>query len=144
MFLKTLRNTRSKIRDELIDKLKNEYSMSVSGVESMLSALNDIRDYVILLYDNDELMGVISYYMSKKKYIEIDHLGVIKQHCGYGTILIQEVFKIAKNTDRYPVTVITNGYSDIFYEKMGMERITQSLPAVYEMSKDKLDSLNFI
>ena len=72
----------------------------------------------------------------KKNYIEVDHIGVVEQKCGYGTILMREVFKIAERLNRYPVSLTTNGYSNEFYEKMGMKRVNDKLPAVYELKKE--------
>lgn len=72
----------------------------------------------------------------------MDHIGVINQRQGYGTILMQEIFKIAKKLNRYPVLVVSNGYANDFYEKLGMDRINMKLPAIYEIGKEGLE--NFI
>jgi hypothetical protein len=136
MFLKYLTNKQTKIRDSLIDKVKKQFEITHdSGSDSILSALGDVRDYVIVLYVKNNIMGAISYYMNKRtKNVEIDHLGVIEQKCGYGTILIKEVFRIAKIHKKITVSVVTNGYSDGFYEKMNMIRANNHSPAVYELN----------
>ena len=134
MILKTYKNFNSKIRNKLIDRLKAKYDKNESGVSGILSALSDFNNYVIVLFNNFEILGAVSYYI-KKNYIGIDHIGVIKQRCGYGTILMNEVFNIAKQLDRYPVSLITNGYSNEFYEKLGMKRSNgNKIPASYEMA----------
>lgn len=140
MLLKTFKNVRSKVRIKLIESIKQKYDINDSGISSIISALNNFRDYVIVLFDHNKIMGAVSYYLSKKKYIEVNHIGVIIMRCGYGSILMREVFKVACLKNRHPVSLVTNGYSNEFYEKLEMVRINSNkLPAVYEMPKEKLE-----
>lgn len=142
MPLKTYKNIKSKIRNELINNIKTKYDKNESGISGIISALQDFRNYVVVLFNfNKEVLGAVSYYISKKNYIGIDHIGVVEKRCGYGTILMQEVFGIADKVNKDFVTLITNGYSNEFYEKIGMVRINgNKLPAVYEkqLKKDKI------
>jgi hypothetical protein len=133
MILKTYKNQNSKIRNKLIDKVKSTYNPNESGISSLISALGDFRDYVIVLFNNKKILGAVSYYLSKKKYVGIDHIGVIDQHQGYGTMLMKEIFKLG-----YPVSLTTNGYSNEFYEKLGMKRVNDKMPAVYEIKKEDI------
>ena len=136
LFLKTYKNINSKIRNKLIDKVKTTHDPNESGISSLISALGDFRDHVIVLFNNKKILGAVSYYLSKKNYIVIDHIGVVEQHQGYGSILMKAVFKIADKLNRYPVSLTTNGYSNDFYEKMGMKRVNNKMPAVYELKKE--------
>lgn len=138
MILKTYKNINSKIRNNLIDKVKTTHDQNESGIGSLISALSDFRDNVIVLFNNKKILGAVSYYLSKKNYVEVDHIGVVEQHQGYGTILMNEVFKIANKLNRYPVSLTTNGYSNEFYEKLGMKRVNDKMPAVYEMKKEDI------
>jgi hypothetical protein len=139
MILKTFKNINSKIRNQMMIMVREKHGVSDLGVNGVLSAIGDFRDHVIVLFENSEIMGAISYYLSKKNYIEIDHIGVIKQNCGYGTILMKSIFKIAKEKNRYPVTLMSNGFANEFYEKIGMERLGDKTPIHYIMTKKKLD-----
>jgi len=123
---------------ESIRDKHNHFSMGVNGI---ISALNDFRDYVLVLFDDgNEILGAASYYISKGNYIEIDHIGVIEQGKGYGTILMKTIFKFAKERRRYPVSLVSNGFANEFYEKLGMVRISTLSTIIYEMPKEKLES----
>lgn len=134
MILKTYKSER--IRNKFIEEINCLYDNKDSGISGVLSALSDFRDYVIILFDNKKIMGAASYYLSNKNNcIEVDHIGVIKSKCGYGTILMNGIFKLAIKLNRYPVSVVSNGYANDFYEKIGMERINMKLPAIYEWKR---------
>jgi N-acetylglutamate synthase-like GNAT family acetyltransferase len=140
MILKTFTNVKSKIRTKMAAEVREKYNMNDIGVDGIISALNDFRDYVIVLFnDYMEILGAASYYLSKKSYIEVDHIGVIDRHKGYGTILMKAIFKLAKEQNRYPVSLVSNGFSNDFYEKLGMIRINKGSPVIYEMQKEQLD-----
>ena len=67
MILKTYKNFNSKIRNKLMDEVNTKYDRSISGVNAILSALSDFRDYVIVLFDGKKILGAVSYYLSKKE-----------------------------------------------------------------------------
>jgi hypothetical protein len=134
MILKVFRNIKSHIRDTMIDDVNLMYDIKDSGVNGILSALSDFRSYVIVLFDNKKIIGAASYYISKKdNYIELDHIGVVERGMGYGTILVHAILKILPIYHKSKLTLVTNGYSNEFYEKLGMKRINDKLPAVYEL-----------
>jgi hypothetical protein len=141
MILKTFSNIKSKIRTEMAEEVREKYTnMNDLGVDGVISALNDFRDHVLVLFtDCMEIVGAASYYLSKKSYIEIDHIGVIDRHKGYGKLLMTTIFKLAKKQNRYPVSLVSNGFSNEFYEKIGMIRINNAAPTIYEMQKEQLD-----
>lgn len=140
MFLKTFNNTKSKLRTDMAESIRDKHNQISMGIDGIISALNDFRDYVLVLFDDsNEILGAASYYISKGHYIEVDHIGVIEEGKGYGTILMKTIFKFAKERNRYPVSLVSNGYANEFYEKIGMVRINTHLPAIYEMPKEKLD-----
>jgi len=136
--LKTFKKPSFELYNSLIQKINQKYDTSNDGISSLLSALKDRRDYVSVLFDGDNPIGAVSYYISdKSKSIEIDHLGVVDQGNGYGTLLMHKVFLTAIRLNK-SVSLMTNGSSNEFYEKVGMYRVNERLPAIYEISIDKL------
>lgn len=138
MILQTFNNTKSRLRMKLIDDVKVKYNISDTGIDGILSALGDFRDKVIVLFnDNKEILGAVSYFISKKySYIEIDHIGVVERSKGYGTILMETVFGIAKETKKRSVSLVSNGFANDFYEKLGMKRVGNGSTIIYEKNID--------
>lgn len=123
----------------------DNYDPSWDGVSSLISALDDHFDYVIILFKNDIIKGALSYFISKKhSYIEVDHLGVVEHDRGYGKMLMQSIFKIADILNKKSVSLVTNGSSNEFYEKIGMYRVNTKMPAVYEITIEKIRLLNIM
>lgn len=125
------RDMQSKIREKLYFTIKKLYDDSDSGVNHLISAIHDFRDNLIVIYDNGVPVGAVSYYYSKlQKFIEVDHLGVVKRKCGYGKLLMMEVFKIAVKYEKN-VSLTSNADSNGFYESIGMHRKKMHLPIIY-------------
>jgi len=139
VILKTYKRPTFEIRNSLIKEISNKYDTSHDGISSILSALKDHRDYITILLDDDgNLIGCVSYYVKRKvPSIEVDHIGVVDQQKGYGTLLMEKVFRTAFRLQK-SVNLVTNGSSNDFYEKIGMVRTSTKLPSSYEISIEDL------
>lgn len=139
VILKTYKRPTFEFRNSLIKEISEKYDSSWDGISSILSALKDHRDYITILFDDDEnLLGVVSYYVSPKSAsIQVDHIGTIEQQKGYGSLLMEKVFRTAFRLQK-SVSLVTNGSSNEFYEKLGMTKISTKLPLSYEISIDDL------
>jgi N-acetylglutamate synthase-like GNAT family acetyltransferase len=135
LVLKHFKPSNRKLRAKLIEKFKSQVSTDIDqGISAILSAMGDFRDYLIIAF-NDKIVGAVSYYFKKKKSkcIEIDHLGVTEKRAGYGTALMAEVFNFAMRT-RCDVSLVSNGYANEFYERMGMKCVNNGkMPSVYQI-----------
>jgi hypothetical protein len=124
-----------KARAKLADKFKSQVSTETTemGISTILSAIGDFRDYLIVAF-TDKIVGAVSYFKKKKlKHVEVDHIGVIDKRAGYGTALMGEVFKFAIRK-RCDVSLVSNGYANEFYEGLGMRCINNGkMPSVYQM-----------
>jgi hypothetical protein len=132
-------------RDEMKRYILDNYDPSWDGISSLISALDDNFDYVIVLSKNNIIKGALSYFISNKhSYIEVDHIGVVEHNKKYGTKLMLAVFKIADILNKKTVSLVTNGSSNEFYEKVNMYRANNKTPAVYEITIEKIRSLNIM
>jgi len=132
-------------REDIKRYILDNYDISWDGISSLISALDDHYDYVIVLFKNNIIKGAVSYFISKKhSYIEIDHIGVVEHNRGYGKLLMYAVFKIADILNKKTVSLVTNGSSNEFYEKIGMYRVNNKIPAVYEITIDEIRLLNIM
>lgn len=134
MILKTFSNTKSAIRIKMMNDIREKYSITDNGISGVVSALGDFRDRVIVLFnESKEILGAISYFISKKhSYIEVDHIGVVTRSKGYGSILMNAVFDVAKKTNKRSVSLVSNGFANDFYEKIGMVRVGNGPSIIYE------------
>lgn len=141
VILKTYKRPTFELRDSLIKEVTDKYDPSCDGISSIISALKDHRDYITLLLDDDgNLLGVISYFVKGKvASIEVDHIGTVQQQKGYGTLLMEKVFRTAFRLQK-SVSLVSNGSSNEFYEKLGMKKINSKSLSCYEMSIEDLRS----
>ena len=126
-------------RDDYVKYLQNLHPESYkldSGFSAMIDAIRSKNENLIMIYKNFSLIGAVSYTINeKKKSIIVDHIGVIERRHGYGTILIKEIFSIAKILD-YSVTVTSNGYADDFYRSFNMIRIVDKPLGIYTIKPE--------
>lgn len=135
------REERNAIKKYILDN----YDTSWDGISSLISALDDHYDYAIVLFKNNIIKGVVSYFISKRhSYIEVDHIGVVEHGRGYGKTLMFAVFKIADILNKKTVSLVTNGSSNEFYEKVGMCHVNNKTPAVYEITLEEIRLLNIM
>jgi hypothetical protein len=137
--LVTYKPSQKVLRDNIVNYIQTNFESSCDGVSTCISALCDYRDYVIVIYVNGITKGAASYFSSKRtRNVEVDHLGVLDHEKGYGTLLMHEIFKEVVDRDMSTITLITNGSSNEFYEKIGMRRLGTKLPAMYELTKNEI------
>lgn len=131
-------------RLDYISYLKNLYPESYasdSGFSSALDAIKLINENLIMLFKNFTLMGAISYEISdKKKSIIISHIGVIEKRKGYGSVLMNELFSLAKILN-YKIEVTSNGYADPFYHFCGMIRTVDKPLGIYTIKPDYIKDI---
>ena len=137
--LKTFRQPKFDICTSLIEKL-SKHDTSCDGVSDILSAVKDRRDYLTVIFDDvtGDVLGGVSYYISNKSdSIEVDHLGTVEQGKGYGTLLMEKVFRTAYRLGK-SVSLMSNGSADEFYAKIGMVKLGNKVPVIYEASIDDI------
>jgi N-acetylglutamate synthase-like GNAT family acetyltransferase len=119
--------TRKKLLEQ-IDAQKFEGDFD-TGLDNIQSAVKDHYDILLILWKDYDIIGGASFHRNED-YIELDHLGVVQneQRKNYGTTLINKI----KELYNRPISVITNGFSNEFYEKIGFKRMNNGkLPAWY-------------
>ena len=132
-------------RDEYVKYLQNlhpeNYNLD-AGFSAMIDAIRSKNENLIMIYKNFSLIGAASYTINdKKKSITIDHIGVLERQHGYGTILMKEIFSLAKILE-YSVTVTSNGGdSDDFYHSLGMLRLVDKPLGIYSIRADVLGAM---
>lgn len=125
------RRGKTKIRENLLEqidlqKIEGDFD---TGLDNIQSAIKDNYDELLILWKNYYIIGGASFHKNED-YIELDHLGVVQneQRKNYGTTLINKI----KELYNRPISVITNGFSNEFYEKIGFKRMNEyKLPAWY-------------
>ena len=132
-------------RDDYVKYLQNLHPESYkldAGFSAMIDAIRSKNENLIMIYKNFSLIGAVSYTINeKKKTITIDHIGVIERQNGYGTILMKEIFSLAKILE-YSVTVTSNGGdSDDFYHSLGMLRLVDKPLGIYSIRADVLGAM---
>lgn len=124
-------------RTNYLTYIKNLYldvQLMDSGFSAILDAIGTYKENLILLFKEFVLEGALSYDINpKKKTIIISHIGVINKRSGHGSILMKELFSIAKILN-YKVEVTSNGFADPFYESFEMERIVDKPLGIYSIS----------
>jgi len=87
-----------------LESLRPDICKKDSGYSSMINAIKYLNDNIIMIYKNYSIVGAVSYDVNdKQKEIAVSHIGVIERRKGYGTILMKEIFKLAKLME-YSVT----------------------------------------
>jgi hypothetical protein len=132
-------------RDDYVKYLQNVHPENYNtnaGFSAMIDAIRSKNENLIMIYKNFSLIGAASYTISdKKKSITIDHIGVLERKHGYGTILMKEIFSLAKILE-YSVTVTSNGGdSDDFYHSLGMLRLVDKPLGIYSIRSDILGAM---
>jgi hypothetical protein len=132
-------------RDDYVKYLQNLHPESYStnaGFSAMIDAIRSKNENLIMIYKNFSLIGAASYTINdKKKSITIDHIGVLERQHGYGTILMKEIFSLAKILE-YSVTATSNGGdSDDFYHSLGMLRLVDKPLGIYSIRADVLGAM---
>jgi GNAT superfamily N-acetyltransferase len=139
--LQRYKNMKSKVRERLYKMVLKMYGSGDMGVNSLLSAITDYKDHLIIMFVDNIIKGGISYYITKKSSsIEVDHLGIVDRGIGYGTMLMREIFNVAKSLGK-AISLVANGFANDFYEKLGMYKVNDKIPTVYEMSRDQIMSM---
>jgi len=135
----------SDYRESYVAYLKKAYPKSYSsdnGISAMIDAINCNHENLICLYKNKKLVGALSYTIYRKsKKIDIGHIGCIERNIGNGTMLMIEVFKLAKIFN-YDVTVTSNGYADNFYTKLYMKHVSKQ-PSLFKLSSKYIQETNY-
>jgi hypothetical protein len=132
-------------RDDYVKYLQNLHPESYNtnaGFSAMIDAIRSKNENLIMIYKNFSLVGAVSYTINdKKKSIIIDHIGVLERQHGYGTILMKEIFSLAKILE-YSVTATSNGGdSDDFYHSLGMLRLVDKPLGIYSIRADVLGAM---
>jgi hypothetical protein len=132
-------------RDEYVKYLQNLHPESYktdAGFSAMIDAIRSKNENLIMIYKNFSLLGSASYTINdKKKSIVIDHIGVLERQHGYGTILMKEIFSLAKILE-YSVTATSNGGdSDDFYHSLGMLRLVDKPLGIYSIRADIIGAI---
>jgi hypothetical protein len=132
-------------RDDYVRYLQNLHPESYkldAGFSAMIDAIRSKNENLIMIYKNFSLIGAASYTINeKKKSITIDHIGVLERQHGYGTILMKEIFSLAKILE-YSVTATSNGGdSDDFYHSLGMLRLVDKPLGIYSIRADVLGAM---
>jgi hypothetical protein len=132
-------------RDDYVKYLQNVHPESYNknaGFSAMIDAIRSKNENLIMIYKNFSLIGAASYTINdKKKSITIDHIGVLERQHGYGTILMKEIFSLAKILE-YSVTATSNGGdSDDFYHSLGMLRLVDKPLGIYSIRADVLGAM---
>lgn len=119
--------TRKKLLEQInLQKIEGNFD---TGLDNIHSAVKDNYDVLLILWKDCDIIGGASFHRNKD-YIELDHLGVVQdeQRKNYGTMLINKI----KELYNRPISVITNGFSNEFYEKIGFKRMNDGKsPACY-------------
>lgn len=124
-----------------LETLRPELCKKDSGFNSMINAIEYLNENLILIYKNYTLIGALSYdVIDKKKDIIVSHIGVIERRKGYGTMLMKELFKLAKIIE-YSVTITSNGYADAFYESLKMKRVADKPLGIYTIKPKYMGDL---
>ena len=131
--------------DDYVRYLQNLHTESYTtnaGFSAMIDAIRSKNEHLIMIYKNFSLIGAVSYTINdKKKSIIIDHIGVLECKHGYGTILMKEIFSLAKILE-YSVTATSNGGdSDDFYHSLGMLRLVDKPLGIYSIRADILGAM---
>lgn len=85
---------------------------------------DDNRDNLIVIRDHEgRLLGALSYFTDwyDRHKFRVSRMGVVKRHCGLGTILVRELAKIAAE-QKMGICVIPGHDSEGFYKKIGMRK----------------------
>ena len=126
-------------RDEYVKYLQNlhpeNYKLD-AGFSAMIDAIRSKNEDLVMVYKNFSLIGAASYdIINKKKNINVNHIGVIERQHGYGTLLMREIFSLAKILE-YSVTATSNGYADDFYHSLNMIRIADKPLRIYTIKPE--------
>ena len=126
-------------RDEYVKYLQNlhpeNYKLD-AGFSAMIDAIRSKNEDLVMVYKNFSLIGAASYdIINKKKNINVNHIGVIERQHGYGTLLMREIFSLAKILE-YSVTATSNGYADDFYHSLNMIRIADKPLGIYTIKPE--------
>lgn len=124
-----------------LENLRPELCKKDSGFSSMINAVGYLNENLIMIYKNYSLIGALSYdIIDNKKDIIVSHIGVIERRKGYGTMLMKELFKVAKVME-YSITITSNGYADAFYESLKMKRIVDKPLGIYTIKPKYIGDL---
>ncbi|MCJ7637761.1 MAG: hypothetical protein MUO21_09760 [Nitrososphaeraceae archaeon] len=126
-------------RDEYVKYLQNlhpeNYKLD-AGFSAMIDAIRSKNEDLVMIYKNFSLIGAASYdIINKKKNINVNHIGVMERQHGHGTLLMREIFSLAKILE-YSVTATSNGYADDFYHSLNMIRIADKPLGIYTIKPE--------
>lgn len=128
---------KSNNRDRVVDFIKNNWGSDIIVSRGIVHYANQLEGFMAL--EDDKLCGLITYRIDKSE-CEIITLDSLKEGCGIGTILIQKVIEIARNSNCTRVFLITtNDNIDAirFYQKRKFDMVAVHRNAVTEARKLK-------